>query len=239
MELADILSEESVLVCTDVTSKRDVLQRLSDKVATLTGHPAAEIFESLNDRESLGSTGLGNGIAVPHGKFAALKGVMAVFMKLTHAGRFRFGRRPAGRYRDDAAGPAWAPAPTTSRRWPVWRGPADRFAGRGARGTATTRRRLYAILTAAAAAHARRPDSRPAVSASLVQRDDAVILARTSQSSTASSLSATSSGEPSAETTIWNSSSSAVSSSSSAPSSRQSCALDRRGHRPPHCRRAP
>ena len=45
MELADILSEESVLVCTDVTSKRDVLQTLSDKVATLTGHPAAEIFE--------------------------------------------------------------------------------------------------------------------------------------------------------------------------------------------------
>ena len=83
MELADILSEESVLVCTDVTSKRDVLEKLSDKVASLTGHPAAEIFESLNDRESLGSTGLGNGIAVPHGKFAALKGVMAVFMKLT------------------------------------------------------------------------------------------------------------------------------------------------------------
>ena len=83
MELADILSEESVLVCTGVTSKRDVLQKLSDKVESLTGHPAAEIFESLNDRESLGSTGLGNGIAVPHGKFAALKGVMAVFMKVT------------------------------------------------------------------------------------------------------------------------------------------------------------
>lgn len=83
MELADILSEESVLVCTDVTSKRDVLQKLSEKVESLTGHPAAEIFESLNDRESLGSTGLGNGIAVPHGKFAALNGVMAVFMKLT------------------------------------------------------------------------------------------------------------------------------------------------------------
>ena len=82
MELADILSEESVLVCTGVTSKRDVLEKLSDKVASLTGFPAAEVFESLNDRESLGSTGLGNGIAVPHGKFAALKGVMAVFMKL-------------------------------------------------------------------------------------------------------------------------------------------------------------
>ena len=82
MELADILSEESVLVCTDITTKHDVLARLAQKVSDLTAQPAAEIFEALNDRESLGSTGLGNGIAVPHGKFAAIKGVMAVFMKL-------------------------------------------------------------------------------------------------------------------------------------------------------------
>ena len=82
MELADILSEESVLICTDITTKHDVLVALSEKVASLTGHPAAEIFAALNDRESLGSTGLGNGIAVPHGKYAPLKGVMAVFMKL-------------------------------------------------------------------------------------------------------------------------------------------------------------
>jgi PTS system nitrogen regulatory IIA component len=83
MELADILSEESVLVCTDIKSKHDVLVRLSEKVADITGHPAAEIFAALNDREQLGSTGLGNGIAVPHGKYAALKSVMAVFMKLS------------------------------------------------------------------------------------------------------------------------------------------------------------
>lgn len=83
MELADILSEESVLVCADITSKRDVLSRLADKVAELTGAPAGEVFEALDNRESLGSTGLGNGIAVPHGKYASLKGVLAVFMKLT------------------------------------------------------------------------------------------------------------------------------------------------------------
>ena len=82
MELADILSEESVLICSDIDNKRDVLVRLADKVSQLTGQPALEIFEALNDRESLGSTGLGNGIAVPHGKFAPIAGVMAVFMKL-------------------------------------------------------------------------------------------------------------------------------------------------------------
>ena len=82
MELADILAEESVLVCADIASKRDVLLKLAEKVAALTGQPASDAFDALNDRESLGSTGLGNGIAVPHGKFAPLKGVIAVFMKL-------------------------------------------------------------------------------------------------------------------------------------------------------------
>jgi PTS system nitrogen regulatory IIA component len=82
MELADILSEESVLVCPDITTKHDVLVKLSEKVAELTGQSQADLFEALNDRESLGSTGLGNGIAVPHGKFTPLKGVIAVFMKL-------------------------------------------------------------------------------------------------------------------------------------------------------------
>src|SRR3954468_19873405 len=84
MELADILSEESVLVCTGVKTKAEILTRLAEKTSALIGQPADEIFEALNDRESLGSTGLGNGIAVPHGKFAALKGVMAVFMRLDH-----------------------------------------------------------------------------------------------------------------------------------------------------------
>jgi len=83
MELADILSEESVLVRMDLKTKRDVLLTLAEKVSALTGHPIDEIFEALDARESLGSTGLGNGIAVPHGKFASLKGVVAVFLKLT------------------------------------------------------------------------------------------------------------------------------------------------------------
>jgi PTS system nitrogen regulatory IIA component len=82
MELADILAEESVLFCTDIKTKRDVLERLANEASKRSGHPAADIFEALNDRESLGSTGLGNGIAVPHGKFAGLKSVIAVFIKL-------------------------------------------------------------------------------------------------------------------------------------------------------------
>ena len=82
MELADILSEESVLFCTDIKTKQDVLHRLAERASKETGYSAQELFDALNDRESLGSTGLGNGVAVPHGKFAGLKGVVAVFMKL-------------------------------------------------------------------------------------------------------------------------------------------------------------
>jgi nitrogen PTS system EIIA component len=83
MELADILSEGSVLFCTDIKTKHDILHRLAERAAQETGLPAQELFAALNDRESLGSTGLGNGIAVPHGKFAGLKGVVAVFMKVS------------------------------------------------------------------------------------------------------------------------------------------------------------
>ena len=81
MELADILSEESVLFCTDIKTKRDVLDRLASQASRQTGFPAEEIFAALSDREALVSTGLGNGIAVPHGRFPGLKGVVAVFMK--------------------------------------------------------------------------------------------------------------------------------------------------------------
>jgi PTS system nitrogen regulatory IIA component len=82
MELADILDEDCVLICTGIKSKRDVLTKLANAVAHKTGEKAEDIFEALDDRESLGSTGLGNGIAIPHGKFAPLKRVLAVFMKL-------------------------------------------------------------------------------------------------------------------------------------------------------------
>lgn len=81
MELADILSEESVLFCTDIKTKHDVLERLASRAAKETGFSAEEIFAALNDREALGSTGLGNGIAVPHGRFPGLKSVVAVFLK--------------------------------------------------------------------------------------------------------------------------------------------------------------
>jgi nitrogen PTS system EIIA component len=82
MELADILSQESVIPCAKVASKRQLLQHLADKAAAHLGIDAHMIFETLINREQLGSTGLGNGIAIPHGKIKGLPGVVAVFARL-------------------------------------------------------------------------------------------------------------------------------------------------------------
>lgn len=88
MELADILSEESVIVCTGLKTKREVLERLAEQAAKVTGQDARSVFEAVYDREVLGSTGLGNGIAIPHGKFAGLPGVTAVFARLSEPVEF-------------------------------------------------------------------------------------------------------------------------------------------------------
>jgi PTS system nitrogen regulatory IIA component len=85
MELADILSEEAVIVCAGLKSKSEVLRKLSDCAARVTGQSASTIFEAVNEREMLGSTGLGNGIAIPHGKFAGLPSVVAVFARIDPA----------------------------------------------------------------------------------------------------------------------------------------------------------
>ncbi|UJW84591.1 PTS sugar transporter subunit IIA [Devosia sp. SL43] len=82
MELADILAERAVLCCTGVKSKRQLFEQLAARAAELTGHPEAEILEAISSREELGSTGLGNGIAIPHGKIAGLKSVTALFARL-------------------------------------------------------------------------------------------------------------------------------------------------------------
>ena len=82
MELSDILAKESVVACAKVSSKRQLLQLLADSAASIADASAQEIFDTLNEREQLGSTGLGNGIAIPHGKIAGLNGVTAVFTRL-------------------------------------------------------------------------------------------------------------------------------------------------------------
>ena len=82
MELADILAKHAVLTCTGVTNKRQLFEILAQKAEELTGFPQSQVLATLEGREDLGSTGLGNGIAIPHGKIQGLKGVTAVFARL-------------------------------------------------------------------------------------------------------------------------------------------------------------
>jgi PTS system nitrogen regulatory IIA component len=82
MELANILAAQSVLVCSHDLSKRQLFELLAKTAAEASGHSPSAILSAILEREELGSTGLGNGIAIPHGKIKGLNGVVAAFAKL-------------------------------------------------------------------------------------------------------------------------------------------------------------
>jgi nitrogen PTS system EIIA component len=82
MEVTDLLDPSGVIPNFRVTSKRHALQELARRAATLTGEDEHKIFESLWEREQLGSTGIGNGTAVPHGRIPGFKRVLTMFARL-------------------------------------------------------------------------------------------------------------------------------------------------------------
>ena len=82
MELSDILAEESVFYFTGIKTKAELLDRLAAEAAKVLDREPIAILETLSTREALGSTGLGNGIAIPHGKLPGLTRVAALFARL-------------------------------------------------------------------------------------------------------------------------------------------------------------
>jgi PTS system nitrogen regulatory IIA component len=82
MDLSDLLRPQAVLSGVKAGSKKQLLQILSEKAAELTGIPERDVFETVLQRERLGSTGTGNGIAIPHGKLKNLKSIIGVFARL-------------------------------------------------------------------------------------------------------------------------------------------------------------
>ncbi|NKD55697.1 PTS IIA-like nitrogen regulatory protein PtsN [Haematospirillum sp. H1815] len=82
MDITSLVSPESVVPCLKVTSKKQALQELARHAAQLTGLHERAIFDTLLERERLGTTGVGNGIAIPHGKMAALDRLYGVFARL-------------------------------------------------------------------------------------------------------------------------------------------------------------
>jgi PTS system nitrogen regulatory IIA component len=82
MELSDILSEGSVFFFSGISTKAQLLETIAEKAGTLLHQSPDLVLEALVNREALGSTGLGEGIAVPHGKLPGLPHVVGIFARL-------------------------------------------------------------------------------------------------------------------------------------------------------------
>lgn len=83
MRIEDILSVRGVLPALQAAGKKKLLQQLAGHAAQLTGLDERLIFDTLIRRERFGSTGLGMGVAIPHGRFAGLDKVTGLFARLS------------------------------------------------------------------------------------------------------------------------------------------------------------
>ena len=82
MDLSDLLSPAAVIPALKSQSKKQVIQELSERAARLSGLSQREIFDTILQRERLGSTGVGSGVAIPHGKLRSIDRLMGVFARL-------------------------------------------------------------------------------------------------------------------------------------------------------------
>ena len=82
MGLDDLLSPKGVIHDLRVRCKREALQALAERAEQIVGKPAQEIIATLMEREQLGSTGVGDGAAIPHGKIEGLNKITGIFARL-------------------------------------------------------------------------------------------------------------------------------------------------------------
>jgi PTS system nitrogen regulatory IIA component len=82
MQIADLLKPEGVVAALKVQGKKQLLQDLAARAAPLVQLPERRIYETLIERERLGTTGVGQGIAIPHGRLAELEKIAGLFARL-------------------------------------------------------------------------------------------------------------------------------------------------------------
>ena len=82
MPLTDLIAPNAILPALKVNNKKQVLQELAARAASLTGQSERAIFDILMQREKLGSTAIGNGVAIPHGKMPNLTRLFGLFARL-------------------------------------------------------------------------------------------------------------------------------------------------------------
>jgi len=83
MDLSDLIRPDAIIGSLKANSKKQAIQALAEKAAQITKLDEREIFETLLQRERLGSTGVGGGIAIPHGKLAKLDRIVGLFARLS------------------------------------------------------------------------------------------------------------------------------------------------------------
>lgn len=82
MPVNDLVTPRAVIPALKVVGKKQALQELATKAAELTGQSERAVLEVLMQRERLGSTAVGNGIAIPHGKLPKLEKLFGLFARL-------------------------------------------------------------------------------------------------------------------------------------------------------------
>jgi PTS system nitrogen regulatory IIA component len=82
MELKEILDVKAVRYTSGVSSKKRLLQDIAEQANAVYGLNAIEVFSALQEREALGSTGVGRGIAIPHARFESMDRVVGMFTRL-------------------------------------------------------------------------------------------------------------------------------------------------------------
>jgi nitrogen PTS system EIIA component len=82
MQIADLITPRAVIPQLRVTGKKQALQEIARRAAAVTGCPEREIYDVLAERERLGSTGIGRGVAVPHAKLPKINRLGGIFARL-------------------------------------------------------------------------------------------------------------------------------------------------------------
>jgi len=82
MTLTDLIAPTAIIPALKVNGKKQAIQELAARAAELTGQSERAILEILLQREKLGSTGVGNGVAIPHGKLTKLGRLFGLFARL-------------------------------------------------------------------------------------------------------------------------------------------------------------
>jgi nitrogen PTS system EIIA component len=84
MEIEDLLSADSILADFKASSKKQAIQSLAKQMAQKNGLSERTVLDSLLDREKLGSTGVGKGVAIPHARIPGLDRITGFFARLSN-----------------------------------------------------------------------------------------------------------------------------------------------------------